>query len=45
MLGVDSMAGRDWTFAYLPPEDVPDHFWGEVKKPKWVLEAIEKYRR
>ena len=45
MLGVNSMAGRDWTFAYLPPEDVPDHFWGDVKKPKWVLEAIEKYRR
>jgi hypothetical protein len=32
-------------FSYLPPEDVPEHFWGDVKKPKWVLEAIEKYRR
>jgi hypothetical protein len=24
---------------------VPEHFWGDVEKPKWVLEAIEKYRR
>jgi hypothetical protein len=32
-------------FSRMPPEDVPDHFWGDVKKPKWVLEAIEKYRR
>ncbi len=32
-------------FSHMPPEDVPDHFWGDVKKPKWVLEAIEKYRR
>ena len=31
--------------SHMPPEDVPDHFWGDVKKPKWVLEAIEKYRR
>jgi hypothetical protein len=29
----------------MPPEDVPEHFWGDVKKPKWVLEAIEQYRR
>jgi hypothetical protein len=31
--------------SHMPPEDVPEHFWGDVKKPKWVLEAIEKYRR
>ncbi len=29
----------------MPPEDVPEHFWGDVQKPKWVIEAIEKYRR
>jgi hypothetical protein len=32
-------------FSRMPPEDVPEHFWGDVEKPKWVLEAIEKYRR
>jgi len=32
-------------YSYMPPEDVPEHFWGDVKKPKWVVEAIEKYRR
>jgi len=32
-------------FSHMPPEDVPEHFWGDVKKPKWVLEAIEKHRR
>jgi hypothetical protein len=31
--------------SYLPPEDVPEHFWGDVEKPKWVVEAIERYRR
>ncbi len=29
----------------MPPEDVPEHFWGDVEKPKWVVEAIERYRR
>jgi hypothetical protein len=32
-------------YSHMPPEDVPEHFWGDVKKPKWVLEAIERYRR
>lgn len=43
-LGLHGVGLGMYGFSRLPPEDVPDHFWGDVKKPKWVLEAIEKHR-
>ncbi len=45
VLNFDPLNREGLVSSYLPPEDVPEHFWGDVKKPKWVLEAIEKYRR
>jgi len=44
-LDLDVIKSKGDAFSRMPPEDVPEHFWGDVKKPKWVLEAIEKYRR
>jgi len=43
-LGLNVLRSNKAAFSCLPPEDVPDHFWGDVKKPKWVAEAVEKYR-